>query len=347
VSRADDLLQPDAIGLACADGGFHIDPWGPATTAVITHAHADHARAGSARYVCSASCAPLLAARLPAGASITGVPFGEPFTLGSVRVSFHPAGHILGAAQVRVEGRAGVWVASGDYKRQPDPTAEAFEIVPCDVFISEATFALPIYRWKPGPQVASEILDWWTANSAKGRTSVLFTYALGKAQRALAELARLPGFAAALQAGGGAVCTHGAVEPLVDLYRRAGVALPPTVPVSSLEKGAPTAGRLAIAPPSAAGSTWMRRFGPPASVDTGFASGWMLVRGIRRRRGYDRGFVLSDHADFDDLLRTVRECGCRRVLSTHGYSATLAACVRDLGLEADVLRTPYATQEEE
>ncbi|MBY0263757.1 MAG: MBL fold metallo-hydrolase, partial [Phycisphaerales bacterium] len=183
-----DLLATDGIGLACASGGFHIDPWGPAETAVITHAHADHARAGSRHYICARPGAGLLRARLPAGASITAVEFGERFRLGPVTVSLHPAGHILGSAQVRVESADEVLVASGDYKRDVDPTGAAFEVVRCDTFITEATFALPIYRWRASSVIAGEILEWWAENAAAGKVSVLFTYALGKAQRVLAEL---------------------------------------------------------------------------------------------------------------------------------------------------------------
>lgn len=340
-----DLLATDGIGLACAIGGFHIDPWGPAETAVITHAHADHARAGSRSYICARPGAGLLRARLPPGASITAVEFGERFRLGPVTVSLHPAGHILGSAQVRVESADGVWVASGDYKRDTDPTGAAFEVVRCDTFITEATFALPIYRWRASSLIAGEILEWWAENAAAGKVSVLFTYALGKAQRVLAELWRLPGLAAP---GGQPVYTHGSVEPLVRLYREAGVGMPATALVGETEKGRAFAGALVIAPPSAAGSTWMRRFGNPAMVETGFASGWMLVRGIRRRRGYDRGFVLSDHADWDDLLATVRETGCRRLLCTHGYSDILARHVRDtMGIDAAALQTRFEAEDDD
>jgi len=344
-TACDDLLAIDPIGLGCRVGGFHIDPWGPASTAVITHAHADHARAGSRTYICAKPGAELLRARLPAGASITAVEFGERFRLGDVTVSLHPAGHILGSAQVRVESSEEVWVASGDYKRDIDPTGAAFEVVPCDTFITEATFALPIYRWRPAAETAREVLDWWVENAAGGKVSVLFTYALGKAQRVLAELGRLPGFE---EFSSQPVYTHGSVEPLVRLYREAGVSLPPTAPVGETERGKAFSGALVIAPPSAAGSTWMRRFGNPAIVDTGFASGWMLVRGIRRRRGYDRGFVLSDHADWDDLLATVRHTGCKRLLCTHGYSQTLANhCRQTMGIEADVLETRFAAEEDD
>ena len=337
-----DLIVPDRVGLACPRGGFHVDPWGPATLAVITHAHGDHARLGSGRYLCAEPGAELLRKRLP-GAVVEGVAYGERVKLGDVTVSLHPAGHVLGSAQVRVESGDWVWVISGDYKRQADPTCAGFGVVLCDAFITEATFALPIYRWHEPAGVAREILEWWDANAAAGRASVLFGYALGKCQRVLAELAAITDKP---------VWTHGAVEALMEPYRRAGVRMLSTRRVGEDAEGngrgrkerRSYAGELILAPPSAGGSPWMRRFG---EYETGFASGWMRVRGIRRRMGYDRGFVMSDHADWDDLVRTVRETGAKRVLATHGYSEQLARHLCEQGVEAGVLPTPWRAEEEE
>jgi len=355
------VLEPDHIGLACAAGGFHIDPWRPAPLAVITHAHGDHARWGSGRYVCAAACVDVLRLRLPPDAVIQGVPWGETVQFGAATASFHPAGHIRGSAQVRVEVGGEVWVAAGDYKRAADPTCEAFEVVPCDVFITESTFALPIYRWQPSEAVAREIAQWWAENAAQGKASVLFCYSLGKAQRVLGELWRLGATPAFAWVREKTVFLHGAVEPLTRVYRDAGVEMvatarvseegeadtPPENPVGTTgppkgkKKGRSFAGELAIAPPSASGSPWMRRFGSGHDFETGFASGWMRVRGIRRRGGYDRGFVLSDHADWDDLLRTIRETGARRVLATHGSSEALARYLGEQGIEAGVVRTGF------
>jgi len=331
------LLSPDDRGLYCAAGDFHIDPWRPAERAVISHGHGDHARWGSASYLAAAPSIPILRRRLGAGARITGVPFGERVEMGEVTVSFHPAGHVLGSAQVRVERRGhpeDVWVFSGDYKRAADPTCEPFEVVPCRTFITEATFALPIYRWDSGAEVAREILAWWQANGAAGRASVLFCYALGKAQRILGELARLTDKT---------VFVHGALEPLNECYRQAGAVLLPTRPVGETVRGQSFAGELILAPPSAGGSSWMRRFG---ATSTAFASGWMRVRGTRRRRGFDRGFVISDHADWPDLLRTIAETGARRVLTTHGASESLARYLREGGLAAEPLATPFTGETE-
>ena len=315
------LIHASRRGLECPAGGFCIDPMRASELALITHAHADHARRGADHYIAHADSVPILRARLGNERRIDGVAYGESLTLGECEVSFHPAGHVLGSAQIRVQRGDDVWVASGDFKRDPDPTCAPFEIVPCNTFISEATFALPVYRWPPAPEVAREIHAWWMANRAVGRPSVLFCYAFGKAQRVLAELHALCDET---------VLVHGAVAKLTDLYRDAGVAMLPTETVD-LRARRDYAGELIIAPPGAAGSRWMRRF---RDALTGFCSGWMRVRGNRRRRGYDRGFVLSDHADWPGLLRTVEEVRPDTVLLTHGHTDTLVRVLRERQVDA-------------
>ncbi|HET7294448.1 MAG TPA: ligase-associated DNA damage response exonuclease [Vicinamibacteria bacterium] len=325
--RPDDLVAITPAGLHCAAGGFHVDPWGSADLAIITHAHADHARPVARSYLCAEACVPLLRRRLGPEASIRGVPYGERLRIGSATVSLHPAGHVLGSAQVRIEESGRVFVVSGDYKRAPDPTCAPFEVVRCDVFVTEATFGLPIYRWEEPSVVAAEIHDWWRANP--GRPSVLFAYALGKAQRILAELAPLTDRP---------VLTHGAVESLVRLYREAGIPMLRTEPLAEAPRKRDLAGALILAPPSARATPWMRRL---ASAETAMASGWMRVRGPRRRQGYDRGFALSDHADWPALLRTIEETGARRVLATHGYAEELARFLGERGFEAEALATSF------
>ena len=320
-------------GLYCPAGDFHIDPWRPVPRAVLTHAHADHARAGSARYVAATPGVPLLRARLGADAVIEARAYGESFQLGGATVSLHPAGHILGSAQVRVAVDGEVWVVTGDYKRDPDPTCAPFEVVACDVLVTEATFALPVYRWPPAERVARDVLAWWDDCAWRGIPAVLCCYALGKAQRLLAELSRFTDRTVHL---------HGAMTPLVERYREAGVAMLPTVPVSESARGRAFAGELVLAPPSATGSPWMRRF---AGASTGFASGWMQVRGQRRRRGHDRGFVLSDHADWPGLLATVRDSGARRVLAMHGDSEALVRHLRETGIDARPFGVGFVREE--
>lgn len=326
---ASDLIEPTANGLYCPAGGFHIDPGRPCGTAIITHAHGDHARFGSQRYFGAGAGLPLLRERL-AGAQIEGLDYGEQRRFGNALVSLHPAGHILGSAQVRIEVEGRVCVVSGDYKRDPDPTCAAFEVVPCDVFVTEATFALPVYRWPSMHDVTRDVIGWWDACAAEGVPAVLFCYALGKAQRLLAELALRTDRSVHL---------HGAMLGLVERYRELGVRMLPTVAVSDSARGRDFAGELILAPPSASGAPWMRRF---ANASTGFASGWMRIRGNRRRRGYDRGFVVSDHADWPSLIRTIRETGAQRILPTHGNTDALVPYLRELGLDAEPLRTDYA-----
>lgn len=329
---ADGVVTVTRRGLYCRAGNFYIDPWLPVDNAVITHAHGDHLRAGNGRYFCSQAGAAVTRLRLPSAARVDPLPYGVEVAMGNVLISLHPAGHVLGSSQVRIEQDGKVWVVSGDYKRDPDPTCAPFEVIPCDVFISEATFALPAYRWAPPETVAREIFDWWQANRRAGAASILFAYALGKAQRVLAELARFTGEP---------VYVHGAVASVVDAYRQCGVAMLPTLPATVAAR-ADYAGALIVAPPSAAGSSWIRRFGESRS---GFCSGWMRVRGDRRRRGYDRGFVLSDHADWPGLLRTIHQTGAGRVLLTHGHTDALCRYLQETGIDAAALRTEYGAEE--
>lgn len=351
-------------GLFCPKGDFAVDPVRPVETAVITHAHSDHARPGSANYICAHECLPILRARLGPAASIRAVPWREPVQLGATRVSFHPAAHVRGSAQIRIESRDEVAVVTGDFKREPDPTTEPFESVPCDTLVTESTFAMPIYRWRPTHDTITDIAHWWHAAAERGVPAVLFCYALGKSQRVLAELAALasrdPRFAW-IATHERPILIHGAVAPLVDAYEAAGVALAPTHRVSDVAPSSrritdaapdlpgvarvhPTApaGALVIAPPSAAGTPWMRRFGTDPA--TAFASGWMHVRGMRRRRGFDRGFVLSDHADWPGLIATVHQSRASRVLITHGYADILARFLREQGVDAHSLAHAFVGQ---
>ena len=302
------MLLETPAGLYCPDGDFYIDPWQGVARAVITHAHGDHARFGSAAYLCSDPCAPLLTRRLGAEAVVESVAYGAPLTLGSVRVSFHPAGHILGSSQVRIEGAQGAWVVSGDYKRAADPTCAPFEVVPCDTFVTESTFGLPIYRWDPTAVVVGEIRDWWRENTERSLTSLLFCYSIGKAQRLLAELIKVTDRP---------VFVHGMMLPMIEVYRTAGISMLPTIPLIEKPRGTSFAGELVLAPLSARGTPWMRRLGEHSDA---FASGLMRVRGVRRQRAYDRGFVISDHADWPALVQTITESAAPRVLTTHGHS---------------------------
>ena len=324
-----DLVIARPEGLYCPAGDFYIDHWQPVGRAVITHAHSDHARFGHRHYLASRAGANVLLSRLP-DISLQTLAYGERLDINGVTVSLHPAGHVLGSAQLRIEYRGCVWVASGDYKLDPDPTCDAFEPVRCDTFITESTFGLPIYRWDPPQAVFDGVDSWWRHNASEGRASVLFCYSFGKAQRVLASV----------DAGIGPIFCHGAVEPLNRAYREAGVRLPPVRLVSEIppkEKGV-FKEALIVAPPSAQGSAWLRRFGDYSDA---FASGWMRLRGARRRRGVDRGFVLSDHADWPALQTAIEATGAERVIVTHGSVAPMVRWLREQGLEAGAFATQY------
>lgn len=322
------LITVRPEGLYCEAGNFYIDPWRGVETALITHAHADHARTGSHHYIATQSSASILHKRLGETIDLQGVAYSEPLKLGQTWVSFHPAGHVLGSAQIRVEHKDEVWVVSGDYKRCTDPTCAPFEVVPCDVFITEATFGLPVYRWQPGSVTCRQIYDWWQSDLE--RPSLLFCYAFGKAQRILAELRQLCDRP---------VYVHGAIHGLTELYRQIGIPMLETIPVADQPRTYKFNGDLILAPPSGHRSSWMKRFTQP---QTAFASGWMAVRGARRRRGYERGFVLSDHADWPGLIQTVQQTGAKTVYVTHGQSDVLSRYLSEtMGLHAVPLQTLY------
>lgn len=322
------LVRETAAGLYCEAGDFYIDPWRPVRRAVITHAHGDHARWGHEQYLTTTDGKHVLQTRMGPQANIDTLAYGETLTLNGVRVSLHPAGHVLGSAQVRIEHQGEVWVASGDYKVAPDTTCLPLEPVRCHTFISESTFGLPIYRWPSQEVLQQSINDWWRRNRDEGRASLVFGYAFGKAQRVLAGL----------DPSIGPIFCHGAVQKLNAAYRATGIELPATSYAGRGTGSASWAGALIVAPPSAAGSVWQRKFGDAA---TAFVSGWMLVRGARRRRAVDRGFVLSDHADWPGLCSTIQATGAERVFVTHGQVATMVRWLNERGVEGLPLRTEF------
>jgi putative mRNA 3-end processing factor len=322
------LISLTPRGLYCEKGDFYIDPWLPVDRAVVTHAHADHAYRGNGSYLVAKEGEAIARIRLDPDAKISSQKYGASTTINGVKVSFHSAGHILGSSQARIEYKGEVWVASGDYKLTPDATCAPFESVKCHFFITEATFGLPIYHWTPTEQVFGEINDWWRRNQEKGKASVIFAYALGKAQRVMNGIDRSIG----------PIFTHGSVERLTDAYREAGIDLPRTTYVGSVTNKKEFAGSLIVAPPSAQMSTWMKRFGPQS---TGFASGWMMVRGARRQRAVDRGFVLSDHADWPELLTAIKAAEAATVYVTHGFSEEVVRWLNETGMNALPLKTKF------
>ncbi|MFZ2990355.1 ligase-associated DNA damage response exonuclease [Ideonella sp.] len=334
-SRLDDLVVARPEGLYCPAGDFYIDPWKPVDRAVITHAHSDHARSGHRHYLAHTDSQGTLRARLGSDIPLQTLAYGERIVHHGVTLSLHPAGHVLGSAQVRLEQGGRVWVASGDYKTEADGTCPPFEPMRCDTFITESTFGLPIYRWPSQAQLFAEINAWWRANAEQGRASVLLCYAFGKAQRILHGV----------DASIGPVVVHGAIEPLNAVYRAAGVALAPTLRVTDPGVDAALLKRaLVLAPPSALGTPWLRRFGDCSDA---FASGWMQLRGTRRRRGVDRGFVMSDHADWPGLMQAIAGTGAERVFVTHGSVAVMVRWLTENGLEAQGFKTDYGDEDHE
>jgi putative mRNA 3-end processing factor len=327
-----DLIASTDRGLYCAAGDFHIDPWRPVSRAIITHAHSDHARFGSDVYVCHRDTAPILRKRL-GDVTIETAIYGQILTRNGVELSFHPAGHMLGSAQVRVAWKGETWVASGDYKLESDGVSLAFEPLRCHAFITESTFGLPIYRWRPQAETLAAIDLWRRENIATGRASILFAYALGKAQRVLAHV----------DLGLGPIVCHGAIDSINAIYRAAGIALPPTRLATEVDNKRDFSRALILAPPSAAASPWLKRFGDYSDA---LASGWMQVRGNRRRRGLDRGFALSDHADWPGLIAAIEATGAERILATHGSTEPLTRYLREKGFDARALTTAYGDDED-
>ncbi|KAA2240438.1 ligase-associated DNA damage response exonuclease [Chitinophaga agrisoli] len=328
------VLQFTDKGIYCAAGDFYIDPWQPVERAVITHAHSDHARWGNRHYLCHHDSVPLLRLRLGADISVQGLPYGETINYNGVTISLHPAGHIIGSAQVRVQQGNETWVVSGDYKVENDGLSGQFEPVPCQVFITESTFGLPIYNWQPQAIIFSEIREWITENQRAGKNSVLLAYSLGKAQRLLYNL----------KDAGIRFLAHGAIAIPHEVLLAQGYPLPPVQRITPDTPKADLKDSLIIAPPSAAGTPWMRRFNPYA---LGICSGWMQVRGHMRRRNADAGFALSDHADWSGLLQSVKATGAEKVFTTHGFSSAFARYLTENGIPATEVKTEFGNEDEE
>lgn len=327
------LLEFTDRGIYCAQADVYIDPWRPVERALITHGHADHARWGHQHYLCTRLAKPVMRYRL-GPVKIETVDYGEVRTINGVKFSFHPAGHIIGSAQIRVEYQGEVWVASGDYKLEDDGLATAFAPVKCHTFITESTFGLPVYEWEPQEDVMRDINAWWRANVAEGKVSVLSSYALGKAQRVMHGL----------DTSIGPILTHGAVENTNEVLRKQGIILPETKRVVQGMKKKDFSGAMVIATPSAVGSPWMKKFRP---FSLGIASGWMTLRGARRRRNADRGFILSDHADWGGLNEAIAATGAERVIVTHGYTDIFRRWLEEQGYEAYAEATEFEGEQAE
>ncbi len=320
------LLEFTDRGIYCNPAGVYLDPWKPVDKAIISHGHADHSRWGHKKYITHHRNLPIVKHRLGA-LSITGKEWGETFSINEVKFSLHPAGHIIGSSQIRVEHKGEVWVFTGDYKIEDDKLATPYESIKCDTFITECTFGLPAFLWSPQEEVISDINTWWAQNKADGQTSVLFAYSLGKAQRLLKHL----------DPSIGKIYTHGAVEKMTQVLRTM-VDFPETELITNDTDKEAIRGNMVIAPPSAHGSTWIRKMVPYVTAS---ASGWMAFRGARRRRAIDKGFVLSDHCDWPGLLKAIKDTGAERIICTHGYTEIFSKYLRELGYDAQTEQTQY------
>lgn len=327
-----DLLKFTSKGIYCPPAGVYLDPWKPVQKALITHAHSDHARSGSQQYLAQADSEALLRLRLGRNISLQSVQYGEEVLINGVRFSFHPAGHILGSAQIRVEYKGEVWVFSGDYKTEHDGFSAGFEPVKCHTFISESTFGLPVYRWKPQAEVFTEMNRWWAQNAREGICSVVVAYSLGKAQRILKHLDQSIG----------KVYAHPSVYAMHETMRANGFRLPKDVLFDRTQKDDAYKDSLLLIPPAADGGEWMTKLG---DYEQAFASGWMQIRGSRRRNNASKGFVLSDHADWEGLNEAVKLTGAERVIVTHGYTTSFAQWLNENGVSAEVAKTDYSSEE--
>lgn len=321
------LLEFTENGIYCAKADIYIDPWKPVKYAIITHGHADHSRFGNTNYLCHTLSKPIIEHRL-GDISIEAIDYGEKRVINGVEFSLHPAGHIIGSAQVRVAYKGEVWVASGDYKLENDGISTPFESVKCDVFITECTFGLPVFNWRPQQEVFSDINAWWKKNQDEGKVSLLSGYSLGKAQRIIANV----------EESLGKIYTHGAIENMNEVIRTMGVNLPETHRITPETTTEELKNSLVIAAPGAIGSNWTKRLQP---FEVGICSGWMGIRGARKRQTVDRGFILSDHADWNGLNDAIASSGAEKVICTHGYTTIFSNWLNEKGIDATVENTQF------
>ncbi|MBS1763131.1 MAG: ligase-associated DNA damage response exonuclease [Bacteroidetes bacterium] len=327
------LITFSSSGLYCAQGNFYIDPWKPVDSAIITHAHSDHARPGNKKYLCTHDTKPLLKLRLGEDINVESYNFNEPVFINGVKISLHPAGHIIGSAQVRIEYKGEIWVFTGDFKTENDGISGKFEPVRCHNFITESTFALPIYKWEKQEIIYNNLFQWVLKNNSEGFCSIIFAYSLGKAQRVLIPLSKT----------GIKIFGHGAVCNVNETLINSGHNLPAITRISSETKKEDLKSSIVIAPTSAENTSWLKKFQPYKKA---VCSGWMQVRGNVRRRNADAGFVLSDHADWPGLLEAINATGAQKVFTTHGFKSVLTKYLNEKGLFSAEVKTSFSDDEE-
>jgi putative mRNA 3-end processing factor len=326
------LLTFNDRGIYCSKANIYIDAWKPVDKVIVSHAHADHSKYGHKYYLSHNWSVPIIKHRL-GNINIEGKDWGEKFYINGVQFSLHPAGHVVGSAQIRIEYQGNVWVYTGDYKREDDHLSTPFQVVKCNTLITECTFGLPAFNWKNQHLVYQEINSFWNDCKSNNQTAVVFAYSLGKAQRLLTNL----------DLGIGKVYTHGAVENLNEVIRTY-KNLPKSTRITRETKKQDLIGSLVIAPPSTNGTAWLKKMVPYV---TSSASGWMTFRGARRRRAIDRGFVLSDHCDWKDLIKTIKETQAENIICTHGYKDIFSKYLNENGYNSFIENTPFVETQKE
>lgn len=326
------LLSFTKKGICCKQADVYIDPYKSVDNAIITHAHSDHARSGSKFYLAHKKSIPILKHRLSKNIKVEGIDYNKVIEINGVKISLHPAGHIPGSSQIRLEYKGEVAVVSGDYKLEHDGLTEAFEPVKCNTFITESTFGLPVYKWKMQQEIFNAINNWWRRNKANGKVSVICGYSLGKAQRILFNVDRSIG----------KIYGHEAILKINEIMIKGGINIPVIDKINSILLKKDFTGSLIIAPPSVIGSSWLNMF---ASFSLGYASGWMNLRSANRRQGIDTGFALSDHADWTGLITAVKETEAEKIYVTHGYTSVFVKWLRENGYDADELSSMHTGEE--
>lgn len=328
-----ELISFTREGIFCAQGGFYIDPWLPVNHAIITHGHADHARGGSKHYLCHKFTEPILRLRIDPNLNISTLEYGETTYINGIKLSLHPAGHIIGSAQIRLEFNGYIAVISGDYKTEHDGLSTAFEPVKCHAFVTESTFGLPIYNWLPQTELFADIKRWIAGNQLQQKTSVFMAYSLGKAQRLMKGLE-----------GYGKIFVHNSINNINKAIESCGIELPETQLVTLETPKSEVQNNIVILPPALLGTNLIKKL-PNAAV--AICSGWMQVRGSRRWQAADAGFALSDHADWNGLLKAINDTEAEKVYVTHGSTATFSKYLNEIGIESAEVATQYGKEDDE
>lgn len=313
-------------GLYCPKADIYIDPWRSVNKALITHGHSDHARRGHKAYLCHHHSVDILKHRL-GKIQVQGIEYGTELKINEVTISYHPAGHVLGSAQIKLSDSKESWVVTGDYKLAADGVAAPYVPVTCDHLITESTFGLPVFRWEAQEQVYADINNWWSKNNSENLPTMICAYSLGKAQRVLRHLDPTIG----------PIIAHPAVANINEITRSVGIDLPPTHTIDELSKE-DLKRALIICPSSAQDAKWL---GGLKNIAIGMVSGWMAVRGNRRRGNIARGFVLSDHVDWPDLNKAVKASQAEHIYVTHGYTDIYTRYLNEQGYKAAVVKTEY------